>query len=60
MYKDEFDQLATKIYTQLGGNVQLSDEDKEVIKRALKTSYDNGYEEGLMDGEEISEKPISG
>jgi len=40
--------------------LSLNVEDQKVIINALRESYGAGYENGLVDGKEITEKPISG
>lgn len=38
----------------------LSTDAKKLIEKYIKESYDNGYEDGLTDGKDISDHPISG
>jgi hypothetical protein len=40
--------------------VSLSNTDKSLIEKAVREAYGAGYEDGLADGKEISEHPISG
>ncbi|WP_102027412.1 hypothetical protein [Salirhabdus sp. Marseille-P4669] len=60
-FQPELDALLNKILNQLQNeNSKLSAHQQRCIKEVLQESFDAGYEEGLMDGEEIAEKPISG
>jgi flagellar biosynthesis/type III secretory pathway protein FliH len=60
-FNPEIDEVFTKVIEKLqAGNVSISNEQQNFIKKALQQSYDAGYEEGLTDGREIKERPISG
>ncbi len=60
-FQPELEKVYEKIIQQLQSNeANLSVKQKQIIKDALLESYDTGYEEGLADGEEITENPISG
>ncbi|MRG85844.1 hypothetical protein [Salinibacillus xinjiangensis] len=56
-YQPEVERIVKQIFKDVHS---VSEHERNVIKQALKQSYDVGYEDGLTDGEEISEKPISG
>lgn len=60
-YTREFEKLADGVIDYFSRNHgELSAKSKEVILKAIQESYDTGYEHGLMDGKEISDKPLSG
>ena len=41
-------------------NAPLTNDDKTMISHAVKEAYINGYNDGVTDGKDISENPISG
>jgi flagellar biosynthesis/type III secretory pathway protein FliH len=58
-YQPEIALIKKKLIAQLQ-QVSLNSEQIQFISNAIQDCYDAGYEDGLADGEEISEKPISG
>jgi hypothetical protein len=58
-YQPEIELIKKKLIAQLQRE-PLTNEQIQIISNAIQDCYDAGYEDGLADGEEISEKPISG
>jgi hypothetical protein len=61
VYEKEQVKQANIIIKHLKNNkLTLTDNDLEVIAGAVREAYINGYDDGLNDGKEISDNPISG
>ncbi|MBO8156127.1 MAG: hypothetical protein H0Z32_06705 [Bacillaceae bacterium] len=59
--QNEYEKLTEDVIRDLKKyQIQINERAINVIASAMKESYDTGYEHGLMDGKEISDKPISG
>ncbi|SET33944.1 hypothetical protein SAMN05421676_10493 [Salinibacillus kushneri] len=60
-YQPEYKQIVKEIVLELEHDDFLFNEkQREALEQALKNCYDTGYEDGMTDGKEISERPISG
>ncbi|MBB6452343.1 hypothetical protein HNQ94_000788 [Salirhabdus euzebyi] len=60
-FQPEFNAIKNKLFEELQvKQVSLPTEVRHLLEESLKQSYDCGYEDGISDGEEISDKPISG
>ncbi|GAA0480220.1 hypothetical protein GCM10008986_00910 [Salinibacillus aidingensis] len=61
VFQPEFQQLFKEVVQKLEReNVVFTQDQQQVLKQAFKDCYDTGYEDGITDGTEISERPISG